>query len=112
MAKFYHWLFLFLAIFLGVLGASLLKLSQGFTRLVPTVLMFVTYLLCGWLFSLAIKTIDLGLAYAIWSGLGTALVVIIGVACFSEHITLIKGALIIVIIAAVIGLCVANTVQQ
>jgi len=109
MSRFYHWLFLFLAVCLGVLGVSLLKVSQGFTKLIPTIIMAVTYLLCGWFFSLALKAIDLSLAYAIWSGLGTALVVIVGMACFNEHLTLIKAALIVVIIAATVGLCVTGS---
>jgi len=109
MIKFYHWIFLFTAIFLGIFGAYLLKLSQGFTKLMPTIFMIAAYLFCGWLFSLALKAIDLGLAYAIWSGLGTALVVIIGVACFNEQVTLSKAVFIVAIIVSVVGLCLTSS---
>lgn len=105
-------MFLFLAIISGTLGASLLKISNGFTRLAPTIFMIAAYLLCGWFFSLALKAISFGLAYVIWSGLGTALIVIVGIACFNEHITLTRAALIAVIIAAVIGLYVTNGAKQ
>jgi len=109
MTKLYYWIFLFAAILLGTLGAYFLKVCQGFTKLVPTILMAVTYLLCGWLFSLAIKEIEIGLAYAVWAGLGTALIVIMGVVCFNEHITIAKAAFMIAIVISAIGLCVTSS---
>ncbi len=99
-----HWIYLILAILFEVSGTTNMKLSQGFTRLIPSVLIFVFYSISFTFLTLALKRIDIGIAYAIWSGLGTAIVATIGIIWFREPVTLVKFISIILIIAGVVGL--------
>ena len=99
-----HWLYLALAILLEVAGTTSMKLSEGFTRLVPTVLLVVFYALSFSLMTLALKRIDVGVAYAIWSGIGTALIAGIGIVWFQEPATAVKMVSLGLIIAGVVGL--------
>lgn len=93
------WVYLFLAIGLEVAGTTSMKMSEGLTKPVPTVLMFLFYILCFSSLSLALKEMEVGTAYAIWSGLGTAAIAIIGVLIFHDAFTLKKGIAIGLIIA-------------
>ncbi len=102
--EFMHWVYLILAILFEVSGTTNMKLSQGFTRLLPSVLIFVFYSISFTFLTLALKRIDISIAYAIWSGLGTALIAIIGIICFREPVTLVKFISIILIIGGVVGL--------
>jgi small multidrug resistance pump len=99
-----HWVFLAFAILLEVLGTISMKLSAGFTRAVPTLLIFVFYAASFTALTFALKKIDIGLAYAIWSGVGTALITLIGIAFFREPSTILKMASIGLIITGVVGL--------
>ncbi|MBD2102230.1 multidrug efflux SMR transporter [Leptolyngbya sp. FACHB-261] len=98
------WLYLVLAIVLEVSGTTCMKLSQGFTRFWPSVLIFVFYGLCFSCLTLALKRIDVSVAYAVWSGLGTALIAAIGVLWFREPLTSLKVASVGLIILGVLGL--------
>jgi small multidrug resistance pump len=102
-------IYLLLAILFEVTGTTCMKLSEGFTRPVPSVLLFVFYLLCITFLTLALKTIDIAVAYAIWSGLGTALLAAIGMTYFKEPVTALKLASIALIIAGVVGLNLGGT---
>ena len=75
-----------LAIALEVVGTSLLQRSAQFTRLWPTVGMAVCYLASFYLLSLALRTMPLGIAYAIWSGMGIVLVSAIGLVAFGQKL--------------------------
>lgn len=77
-----------LAIALEVVGTSLLQRSAQFTRLWPTVGMAVCYLASFYLLSLALRTMPLGIAYAIWSAVGIVLVAVIGLVVFGQRIDL------------------------
>ncbi len=81
-----------------------MKLSLGFTKLVPSILIFVFYAASFAVLTLALKEIQLSLAYAIWSGIGTVLIVIIGILYFHEPVTALKIISISLIIAGVVGL--------
>ena len=83
------------AIALEVLGTTLLQRSEQFTRLAPTVGMAVCYLASFYLLSVSLKVLPLGVAYAIWSAFGVALVAMIGLVVFGQRLDL----------PAVIGLC-------
>ncbi len=96
------WLYLLVAILTEVVGTSLMKASQGLSRLVPTVFMFVLYGISFVFMALALKKIEVGVAYAIWSGLGTALIAMIGIVWFRESFTVPKLAGIVLIIAGVV----------
>jgi len=98
------WFYLIIAILLEVAGTTSMKLSDGFSRLVPSVLIFVFYGLSFAGLTLALKRIDVSIAYAIWAGLGTALITVIGLAYFKEPATLIKLISIGLIVVGVIGL--------
>ncbi|WP_314590025.1 multidrug efflux SMR transporter [Paenibacillus terrigena] len=99
-----HWILLIFAIAAEVAGTTFMKLSLGFTKLVPSLLLIVFYLLSLTLLNLALKGIPIGVAYAIWSGMGTLLVVGIGWALFGEPLSMLKLISICLIIAGVVGL--------
>ena len=98
------WLYLMLAILSEVSGTTSLKFSEGFTRPLPSVLVVVCYGLSFFMLSLTLKRIDVSVAYAVWSGLGTALIASIGFLWFKEPVTALKIASIGLIIIGVIGL--------
>lgn len=96
--------YLILAILLEVAGTTSMKLSSGFTKLVPSVLIFVFYILSFSFLTLSLKRMEVSVAYAIWSGLGTLLIAIIGVTFFHEPMTAIKMASLGLVVIGVIGL--------
>ena len=98
------WVYLVCAIIMEVIGTTNMKLSQGFTKTLPSVLMFVFYGFSFAFLTLALKKIDLSLTYAIWSGVGTALIAAIGVLYFKEPVTAIKLVSIGLIVIGVVGL--------
>lgn len=98
------WLYLVLAIACEVVGTTCMKLSEGFTRPWPSVTLFVAYLASLGLLTLALKGLDVSVAYAVWSGLGTALIAAIGVAAFGEALNVSKVVCLLLIIAGVVGL--------
>jgi multidrug transporter EmrE-like cation transporter len=101
--KFSSMLLLFIAIAGEVIGTASLKASQGFTKLIPSILVIIGYGFSFFLFSHSLKGIPLGVAYAIWSGVGTAAIVIIGYYWFGESLSIIQiAAIILIIIASII----------
>jgi small multidrug resistance pump len=98
------WVYLVLAIVLEVAGTTSMKLSEGFTKFWPAVAVAVCYGVSIYLLALALKRIDVSVAYAVWSGVGTALVAAIGVLWFREPLTALKLASLILIVAGVVGL--------
>jgi small multidrug resistance pump len=99
-----HWLFLVGAIALEVAGTTAMKMSEGFTKTIPSIMMFVFYILSLVALTYALKKFDMSMAYAIWAGVGTALITIVGIYFFKESISLIKIASIMLIIVGVVGL--------
>jgi small multidrug resistance pump len=79
------YLYLSLAIVAEVVGTSALNASQGFTRVRPGIIAIVAYGVSLYMLSLVLKTIPVGVAYAIWSGVGISLIVIIGAILFDQH---------------------------
>ncbi|MEV0431411.1 multidrug efflux SMR transporter [Micromonospora sp. NPDC049836] len=98
------YLFLLGAITAEVIGTSLLKATDGFTRLWPTLGVTVAYLLSFGLLSLTVKDIPVGVAYAIWSGLGTAAIMAIGAAFLGEPLSVTKVVGAGLVIAGVVVL--------
>jgi small multidrug resistance pump len=96
------WTYLVIAIMTEVAGTSLMKISQGLTKLIPTVLMFVLYGISFVFMAMALKKIEVSTAYAIWSGLGTALIATIGIVVFRESINLPKMIGLVLIIGGVV----------
>lgn len=100
------WLYLGLAITAEVIGTSFLKLSAGFTKLLPSVVVVVCYALAFYLLALSLKTMKVGIAYAIWAGLGVALLAVIGRLFFGETMnsTAILGIILIIVGVALVSL--------
>ena len=98
------WLLIGMAVVLEVCGTLCMKLSQGFTRPLPSALIFVFYAGCFFFMTLAVKRMDISVVYAVWSGLGTALVTVAGICWFHEPATFLRLASILLIIAGVAGL--------
>jgi small multidrug resistance pump len=93
---------LFGAIVCELIGTSALKATDGFTRLLPTLLVIAGYGASFYLMSLSLRTIPLGIAYAIWSGLGTAAIAVIGVIVWREQLNTAGVMGIVLIIIGVI----------
>lgn len=98
------WVYLGLAIVFGLAGITSLKLSEGLANIAPTAWVVVFYSLSLAALARALRYIDVSVAYAIWSGVGTAAVAIIGVIWFKETITTLEVFSILAIIAGVLGL--------
>lgn len=96
------WLLLFFAIVTEVSGTTCMKLSKGFTELWPTILVFVFYGFSFTASTFALKTIDLSIAYAVWMGLGTAIIVFVGMIWFKESLSLVKALALMMIIVGVV----------
>ncbi|MBW4672517.1 MAG: multidrug efflux SMR transporter [Desmonostoc geniculatum HA4340-LM1] len=98
------WIYLIAAIIFEVSGTTCMKLSEGFTKIVPSVLIFVFYGLSFTFLTLALKRVEVSVAYAVWAGLGTILVAMIGMIWFRESATFTKLISISLIIIGVIGI--------
>ncbi|RYX82410.1 multidrug efflux SMR transporter [bacterium] len=96
-----HYLFLALAICFEVAGTTCMKLSQGFTKPLPSVMLVLCYLTCFAFLTLALKKMDMSTTYAIWAGLGTALIAGVGVVVFHEPISTLKIGAVTLIIGGV-----------
>ena len=103
------YVFLLAAIALEVLGTSLLKATEGFTKPLPTAILIAAYIGAFSLLSQAVKDIPVGVAYALWSGLGTAAIVSIGVAFLGEGMGVAKVLGLVAIIAGVVTLNLGGT---
>lgn len=80
------WGVLALAVALEVAGTSLLNLSQQFTRPLPTLGMAACYLAAFFLLSVAMRTLPMGVVYAVWSGLGIVLISVVGLVAFGQRL--------------------------
>ncbi len=96
--------YLIWAIIFEVSGTICMKLSQGFTKMIPSILMIILYIISLGLLTLALKKIDLSIAYAIWAGMGTALIATVGILWFKEPISALKIISLGLVIIGVIGL--------
>ncbi|VAX16581.1 Uncharacterized membrane protein YvaE [hydrothermal vent metagenome] len=96
--------YLVLAILLEVSGTTCMKLADGFTKILPSVLVFAFYGLSLAALTMALKKLDVSMAYATWSGLGAALIAMIGIYWFHEPVTALKVGSIALIVAGVVGL--------
>ncbi|GAA2276467.1 QacE family quaternary ammonium compound efflux SMR transporter [Streptomyces ruber] len=98
------YLLLFGAIAAEVIATTSMKFSEGFSKLWPSVLTAVGYVVSFYLLAQALKSMSIGTAYAIWSGVGTATVAVIGLLAFGEALTAAKVAGIALIIIGVVVL--------
>ena len=102
------WWVLAAAIVLEVCGTTCMRLSDGFSRLLPSVLIFVFYAGAFSLNVMVVRVLGLGLTYAVWSGVGTLLTAVIGCLLFNEPATALKLASTGLIVAGVMGMQLAS----
>jgi quaternary ammonium compound-resistance protein SugE len=98
------WVYLFLAGVLEIVWAIGLKYTEGFTRLWPSAITIAVAWLSFYLLALAVKTIPLGTAYAVWTGIGAAGVAILGMILFGEPATIARFFFLALIVAGIVGL--------
>ncbi len=98
------WMILFLAGILEIGWAIGLKYTEGFTRILPTVLTGASMVASVVLLGIAVRTLPLGTAYAVWTGIGTVGTVILGILLFAEPATAVRIGCIALIIAGIAGL--------
>lgn len=84
----YGFLFLFLAIITEVVATSLMKTTDGFTKWQPTLVVLIGYAFSFYLLSLVVKTIPIGVAYAIWAGAGIVLITLVGLFWYGQKLDL------------------------
>jgi quaternary ammonium compound-resistance protein SugE len=99
-----HWIVLLLAGLFEIAWALGLKYSQGFSRLVPSILTVLSMLASIALLSLALKRLPLGTAYAIWTGIGAVGGVIVGIVLFGESAQPARLACVALIVVGIVGL--------
>lgn len=92
----------FFAVLSEVTATTALKFSEGFTKLIPSVVVIVGYGISFYLLSLSLKTIPLGTAYAMWSGIGIVLTVIAGIIIWRESMDWARGIGIFLIMAGIL----------
>lgn len=102
------WALLGVAIVFEVAGTTCMRLSEGFTRLTPSVLIFVFYVLSFALNTVIMRTLGLSVVYAVWSGVGTVLTALIGYLYFKEPATALKMVSAGLIVIGVMGLHTAS----
>jgi quaternary ammonium compound-resistance protein SugE len=98
------WLFLVIAGLLEIAWAVGLKYTEGFTRPLPSALTAACIGLSLWLLALATRTIPIGTAYAVWTGIGVAGAAVAGFVLFGEPITWARGLCLVLLLGAVAGL--------
>jgi quaternary ammonium compound-resistance protein SugE len=98
------WVLLFLAGLLEVAWAVGLKYTDGFTRPLPTAATLVAMIASVVLLALAVRTLPLGTAYAVWTGIGTAGAVLLGIVLFNEPAGLLRLLFVGLIVAGIVGL--------
>ena len=103
-----NWFLLYLAIFFEVGGTASLKLSDGISNPGYFILGLALYVLSLSALAAALKTLPVGVSYAIWSGVGTVMAVAIGLIWFAETLTPIRGLFIVMILVGAVGLNLAS----
>lgn len=98
------WVYLVIAGLLETGWAIGLKYTQGFTRLVPSVLTIAAMIVSMWLLGVAAKTLPIGTAYAVWVGIGATGAAILGVALLNEPLTPARGFFLLLLLVAIVGL--------
>ena len=99
-----YWFFLGLGIIFEVLGTISMKYADGFSKLIPSILVFIFYSLSLVSLIFVLKKMEVSVAYAIWAGCGTALIAMIGMVWFNEPKSFIKIISIAFIIIGILGL--------
>ncbi len=99
-----HWIYLLIAGFFEISWAVGLKFSHGFTQIVPSVLTVAGMVASFYFLALALRSLPLGTAYAIWTGIGTIGTVVFGIILFKEPVTVMRLFCIALIVCGITGL--------
>ncbi len=99
-----EWIYLVVAGFLEVGWAMGMKYSHGFTKILPSILTVIGMVASFYFLSLSLKSLPLGNAYAIWTGIGTVGTVVLGIILFKEPINLMRLICIVFIVVGIVGL--------
>ena len=99
-----HWVILLIAGLFEISWAVGLKYSHGLTQLIPSVITIVCMIASFYFLALALKSLPLGTAYAIWTGIGTLGTVIFGIILFKEPVTAVRLLCILLILSGITGL--------
>lgn len=102
------WIQLFVAGLLEVVWSTAMKQSHGFTRLIPTVIMVAGMVASFWLLALAMRSLPLGTAYAVWTGIGAIGSLAVGMALMGEPITPLRLLAATLILAGIVLMKVAS----
>lgn len=102
------WTALFIAGLFEIIWALGLKYSQGFSKPLPSVITIAAMLVSFYLLSYSMKTLPMGTAYAVWTGIGAMGIFICGVIFLSEPLTLVRGLSVLLIAAGIAGLKIAG----
>ncbi len=103
------WMILILAGLFEVAWALLLNQSEGFTKLWPSIGFLITVFLSMFLLSLALKSLPVGTAYAVWTGIGAAGTAIVGMIWLGESRDVLKLVSLLLLVAGIIGLRITST---
>lgn len=98
------WFDLFIAGIFEVVWSTCLKYSHGFTNVMFTVLTFIGMGFSFWFLAHAVKSLPMGTAYVIWTGIGALGAVIVGVILFKEPVTLVRLFFVTMLLTGIIGL--------
>ncbi len=98
------WIHLLLAGLLEIVWATGLKFSHGFSRPLPSIVTVLAMIASFWLLALALRTLPLGTAYAIWTGIGGAGAFLVGIWLFDEPVDALRIASVALIVAGIVGL--------
>jgi len=98
------WSYLLIAGLFEIVWAVGMKYTQSFTRLLPSVLVIIAMLLSVYFLTIAVKTIPVGTAYAVWTGIGIAGTTVLGIFLFQEPVQLLRLFFIFLILVSIVGL--------
>lgn len=96
------WLYLLAAGIFEIIWAFAMKKSQGFSQLIPSIVTISTMIISFWLLAIAMRTIPLGTAYVIWTGIGAVGAFLVGILFLSEPVTLLRGIAALLIISGLV----------
>ena len=99
-----EWIMLLIAAVLEVTWAVFMKMSEGFTRMLPSVITVIGYIASAVFLALAMRKLPLGTAYAMWTGFGIMGTTILGVLLFKETMSLAQAGCVLMIAGGIIGL--------
>ncbi|MHC9015024.1 DMT family transporter [Stenotrophomonas bentonitica] len=96
------WIYLLVAGVLEIVWAFSMKQSEGFSRLTPSIITLVTMIASFWLLSLAMRTLPLGTAYTIWTGIGAVGAFVIGITFLGEQVSAMRIAAAVLIVSGLV----------